>query len=167
MPDNRDLLIRRGRATIADLDELDSLEKKIFTGIDELFSRPRLRYLLSSPNSAVFVCFHEGAAIGYGIALKNRLTNRQLKGRIYSLGLLSGWQRKGAGKVLLGELEKWLIDAGVAFITLETRADSLGAKDFFERMGYQVSDILPKYYPESDGIRMIKRINRNLHKENI
>jgi ribosomal protein S18 acetylase RimI-like enzyme len=84
------------------------------------------------------------------------LTNKELKGRIYSIGLLPEWHSRGLGKVFLGELENWLLHKGVAFITLETRADSLGARGFFEKMGYHVVEILPRYYGQTDGYRMIK-----------
>lgn len=154
--ENKDVLVRR--ASKSDISAIEALENQIFTGSDELFSRARFRYLLSSQNAAVLVCFHGSEPIGYGIALISRLRNKKLKGRIYSIGIVSKWRKRGIGEEFLHELEKWLVAAGVAFITLETRADSLGVKGFFTKLGYRVVKVLPDYYPQSDGFRMVKRV---------
>jgi [ribosomal protein S18]-alanine N-acetyltransferase len=142
----------------ADLSLVQKLENIIFAQRDDLFSRAQLRYLLSSSNAGVFIFLHNQEPIGYGIALVNRLTNKELKGRIYSIGFLPEWRSAGMGKVFLGDLERWLLHRGVAFITAETRADSLGAKGFFEKMGYHVVEMLPSYYGQTDGYRMTKVI---------
>jgi|GEM_PF-899129 len=145
-------IIRASKEHLQQIWELDNL---IFKKADR-FSKPRLRYLLSSPNTAFFICLQENISIGYGIALRNKLRNGKVKGRIYSLGVLSKWQNKGAGKLLLKYLEDWLLDAKSSFITLETRKGQSGAKCFFEKMGYKFLEILPNYYESVDGIRMKK-----------
>lgn len=141
------------RATKSHLSQICGLERRIFTN-DDRFSKSRLRYLLTSPNAAFFVAFKQGFPIGYGIALKNRLRNGKIKGRVYSVGVLRQFRTHGIGTLLLGTIEKWLINAGASFITLETKATKSGAKDFFKKKGYEVTEFLPSYYTSADGLRM-------------
>lgn len=143
------------RACEAQLDQIVEFETSIFKN-NEPFSRRRLRYLLTSSNSAFFVILHKRVPVGYGIALRSFLRGGTVKGRIYSIGLLSKWKRKGLGRVLLSYLEKWLKEQGASYITLETRVGRGGAIKFFEAMGYSISEPLPNYYMLGDGVRMKK-----------
>jgi len=145
-------VIRGNRQHLPDIVEL---EQQIFAKQDR-FPRSRLRYLLDSPNTAFFVAYDYGTPIGYGIALKNRLRNGKTKGRIYSLGVVRGLRGKGVGTLLLKNMETWLSGARVSFITLETKANKSGAKDFFAAKGYHVTQFLPNYYGSAAGFRMKK-----------
>lgn len=151
-------VIRGDRRHLPDIVEL---EQRIFS--QEGFPKSRLKYLLDSPNTAFFVAYQRGAPIAYGIALKNRMRNGKTKGRIYSLGVVRGLRSKGVGTLLLKTLETWLSAARVSFITLETKANKSGAKDFFASKGYQVVEFLPKYYDSADGLRMKKFVTAVPH----
>ena len=98
------------------------------------------------------------SAVGYGIALRNKLRNGRYKGRIYSIGVIPEYKNKGAGGLLLSTMEKHLITSGVSFIVLETLHGTDGAKLFFLKHGYTESKFLPDYYPYGDGVRMKKII---------
>jgi ribosomal protein S18 acetylase RimI-like enzyme len=137
------------------LDQICALERQIFAD-DDQFSRSRLRYLLSSRNAAFFLGLKDGQPIAYGIALKNRLVNGKVKGRIYSLGVVREHRHRGIGSRLLNALEQWLVAAGASFITLETKATKGGAKHFFKERGYRVTEFLAEYYSSLDGLRMRK-----------
>ena len=143
------------RASTNHLDHICELEIRIFPPEDQ-FPRRNFRYLLSSPNAAFFLAGSPSRYVAYGIALKNILRNGKTKGRIYSIGVVPGLQGKGIGSLLLKRMEQWLIASGVEFITLETRKGPQGAKQFFERFGYKMVEILPKYYGHADGLRMKK-----------
>ena len=121
-------------ASNRDLQDIVELEMAIFQKTDQ-FARSNFRYLLSSPNAATFICYHRGAPIGYGMALKNRLRGGRIKGRIYSLGVLPEWRRKGIGELLLAKLEEWLLEFRASFITLETRYPG-SSWVFFKINGY-------------------------------
>lgn len=137
------------------LNQILELERKIFESEDR-FSRARLRYLLRSRNAEFFLSLKDQSPIGYGIALKNKLRNRKIKGRIYSLGVLRQHRDQGVGSQLLDSMEKWLGSQRASFITLETKASRAGAKDYFARKGYEVTEYLPDYYSQADGLRMRK-----------
>lgn len=145
-------IIRGTRSHLNGICELDDL---LFSK-SQRFSITRFRYLLASPNAAFFVSMSKEGCIGYSIALKNRLRNGELKGRIYSIGVVAEWQNKGIGTELLKKSEEWLIESGSSFVTLETRVGKNGARAFFEKRGYKFSEDLPGYYGSFSGIRMKK-----------
>ena len=144
-------------ASKLDFDQIYELEKRIFTE-NECASKAQLRYFISSPNATFFVLFDNESAVGYGIALRNKLRNGQHKGRIYSIGVLPGYRSAGAGSFFLEAMEKYLIESGVSFIVLETLEGRDGAKLFFLKQGYTESKFLPNYYSYGDGMRMKKMI---------
>ena len=145
------------RASKENLLQILDLEKKIFKS-DCLFSRSRLRYLLSSPNASFFLCYDNERAVGFGIALRNKLRNGRLKGRIYSLGFIPEYQFRGSGALLLRVMEELLTKSGVSYIVLETVKGQKGAAPFFMKHGYAESEFLPGYYSYGDAVRMKKVI---------
>jgi ribosomal protein S18 acetylase RimI-like enzyme len=146
-------------ASKIDIDQIYELEKRIFAK-NECSSRSQLRYFLSSPNAAFFMLYDNKSAVGYGIALRNKLRNGQYKGRIYSIGVLPEYRSTGAGSILLDAMEKYLIKTGVSYIVLETREGKDGTKLFFLKHGYTESKFLPDYYPYGDGVRMKKLLQK-------
>ncbi len=148
-----------GTVGLCDLETVWSLERNIF-GETDRFTKRQLRYLLTSPNTTFRLCYAEGACIGYGISLINRLRNGKLKGRIYSIGLLPGYRHQGAGCLLLKAMESDLYRAKVFFITLETKKGGMGADGFFAEHGYHKVQELPNYYASAHGVRMRKELPR-------
>lgn len=145
------------RADVEDLDFIKRLEDRAFSP-DDRFSKRRFRYLLSSPNCYAALCFHGDLAIGYGIALKSRLRNGAVKGRVYSLAVASTWQRHGVGKLLMDHLERWLAVSRAGFITLEAHGKNRRAIQFYRKRGYDVLETLPGYYASGDGLRLRRAI---------
>jgi len=145
------------RASKQDLTQIFDLENQIF-GSYCLFSRSRLRYLLSSPNAYFSLCYDKERAVGFGIALRNKLRNGLFKGRIYSLGVIPEYQHRGAGSLLLRVMEDSLIKSGVSYIVLETIRGKESAAPFFMKHGYAESEFLPGYYSYGDAVRMKKVI---------
>jgi ribosomal protein S18 acetylase RimI-like enzyme len=148
------------QASKEDLSQILDLEYQIFKSYC-IFSRSRLRYLLSSPNASLFLCYHNKRAVGFGIALKNKLRNGRLKGRIYSLGIIPEYQFRGAGASLLRAMEKSLINSGVSYIVLETIRGKESAAPFFMKHGYAESESLQGYYTSGDALRMKKVVVKN------
>ena len=138
-----------------DIDQIYELEKSIFIK-NECISKSQLRYYLSSLNATFFMLYDNKSAVGYGIALRNKLRNGQYKGRIYSIGVLPGYRKSGVGSFLLEAMEDFLIKSGVSFIVLETLEGRDGAKLFFLKHGYTEAKFLPNYYSYGDGVRMKK-----------
>jgi ribosomal protein S18 acetylase RimI-like enzyme len=150
-----ELTVRRSR--VYDVEHIKRIEDRAFSPHDR-FSTRRFRYLLSSPNCCTMLCFHGESAIGYGMALKSRLRNGAVKGRVYSLAVTPAWQRHGVGKLLMDHLERWLAGSHAGFITLEARGKNRRAIQFYRKRGYQVFERLPGYYASGDGLRLRRAI---------
>ncbi len=69
------------------------------------------------------------------------------------------WQGQGLGRRLLEWLERPAWVAGLARIVLEVRADNVGARAFYERLGYRTLARLPGYY---QGREAALRLGRSL-----
>jgi ribosomal protein S18 acetylase RimI-like enzyme len=139
------------------VDNIQHIEDRAFSTHDR-FSTRRFRYLLSSPNCCTVLCFQGEVAIGYGMALKSRLRNGAVKGRVYSLAVAPAWQRHGVGKLLMDHLERWLAGSHAGFITLEAQGKNRRAIQFYRKRGYQVFERLPGYYASGDGLRLRRAI---------
>ena len=152
------------QATRSHLSQIYELENRIFSRGPEIFSRARLRSLLSSPNATFFLLWDHEYPVGYGIALKNKLRNGLDKGRIYLIGVIWEHRSKGAGSLLLGAMEEFLMKSGVAFIVSETLNNEDGAESFFIKHGYGEPQLLPNYYPycypHGDAVRLRKVISK-------
>ena len=152
------------QATRSHLSQICELEDRIFSTGPEIFSRARLRSLLSSPNATFFLLWDHEYPVGYGIALKNKLRNGLDKGRIYLIGVIWEHRSKGAGSLLLGAMEEFLMKSGVAFIVSETLNNADGAESFFIKHGYGKPQLLPNYYPycypHGDAVRLRKIVSK-------
>ncbi len=66
-------------------------------------------------------------------------------------------QRRGLGRALLSWLEQSALVAGTFLIELELRATNLGARAFYEQLGYRETGRVPGYYQQiEDAIRMAR-----------
>ena len=157
MPDSE---LTVSTASKKDYDLIYDLERRTF-GVDECFTRSQLRYLLSSPTASFFLLRDGDVPVGFGIALRSKLSNGTYRGRIYSIGVLQEYRSRGAGNLLLYEMESYLIESGVSFIVLETRKGKGGAELFFAKHGYRVSGFLPHYYPYGDAVKMRKDVKKD------
>lgn len=81
--------------------------------------------------------------------------------KIYSMAVLPRWRNQGVGSLLLKHFEAKAARARSSSITLEVRKSNRPARSLYERFGYGVEKVLPKYYaPLSDGLRMRKLIGK-------
>jgi GNAT superfamily N-acetyltransferase len=104
------------------------------------------------PNEFTKIILENGIIIGTGSVKDNEI------GRFF---ILSDYQNKGYGKILLKELENKIIENKYEEITL---ASSLGAVFFYKSCGYKYYDY--RIIPVEEGenlcyLEMIKEINKN------
>ena len=145
----------------SDLESIASLEDAIFPARMR-FSRRQIRYLLSSARCVTVLAFAAGQCVGCCIGLSSTLRNGEVRGRIYSLGVVERFRRSGVGSLLLGNVEGRLLRMGARTISLETLDRREGARRFFSRRGYQVTSLLPDYYRPGDALRMAKHFTKLL-----
>jgi ribosomal-protein-alanine N-acetyltransferase len=117
----------------------------------ESFSNPwtpqTFDVMLSSPASRVYVVRGEGAGIVgfcgcwvFGDEL-----------HINTVAVRGKWRRQGVGYELLTHV---LADTGAVRATLEVRRSNAAAIALYEKLGFQVKAVRPKYYenPNEDGL---------------
>ncbi len=145
-------------ATLADLDDLVKLEERCFTS--DRLSRRSLRHFITKSHCQLLVI---GAPVeAYGLVLFHRGTSLA---RIYSLAVAPEARGRGYAKQVIAAMEESAMAEGSLFIRLEVADDNLSAMGLYQSLGYEPIRRLTEYYEDGhDGIRMEKRLHRNLHK---
>jgi ribosomal protein S18 acetylase RimI-like enzyme len=121
------------------------------------YSRLELRYYVQARRSRTLVAEECGEVVGFANA---RCAQRGW-GTVVTLDVAPGWQRQGIGGRLLAAIEEWLAGEGVRVVSLETPADESGARQFYEKHGYQLGARVRGYYHgRLDAFSMVKRLGR-------
>ena len=111
---------------------------------------------IRSPDSNVLTAWVEGRLTGFAIM--------QFYDEHAHLNLLAvdpAARRFGIGRQLLAWLEETALAGGIFTITLEVRAGNVGARRFYQALGYQETDSLPGYYSGREtAIRMARDLRR-------
>jgi GNAT superfamily N-acetyltransferase len=66
----------------------------------------------------------------------------QVRGEVNSLGVLKSHRRRGIGRALMQQAERWLADRGAMVIELDTLATSPESVPFYEAIGYEPRSII-------------------------
>lgn len=147
----RDRLIIK-RASEENLPALEALENVCFKV--EVFSRRRIRYLLSRSKSIFLVALDKEKVTGYIVVL---LRKHLGLARGYSLCVHPDYQRLGIGGMLLEKAEELLLDMGYRKIALEVGIDNIPALGLYMGRGYHVDKLLPAYYEDGgDALHLVK-----------
>jgi ribosomal protein S18 acetylase RimI-like enzyme len=146
-------------AVQSDIDALVAIEERCFT--HDRFSRRTFRYQLSRGASVTLVDTTEAGQVrGYAMVLFIRGTSLA---RLYSIAVDPAHQGTGLGSALLSAAEATAVQRGAAYLRLEVRADSEGARAFYRRHGYRQFGVQIQYYADfADAIRMEKSLARRL-----
>jgi len=73
------------------------------------------------------------------------------------------YQGAGLGRRMTQWLEEAALAAGIEIIELELRRSNMGARRFYERLGYRSSGVVARYYRgEEDALRMARDIRRTV-----
>ncbi len=70
---------------------------------------------------------------------------------LYEIGVRSAWRRRGAGRALLDEMEKWMVANGVAEVWV--LADNPGAVAFYRACGFSTDDSMALYMTRELDVR--------------
>jgi ribosomal-protein-alanine N-acetyltransferase len=79
------------------------------------------------------------------------------------LAVDSGHQRRGLGRRLMSWLHESARVAGTFDLTLELRANNVGARCFYEALGYTAGAVVPGYYQGLEGAQRMScdlRVNQ-------
>ncbi|UTF59216.1 GNAT family N-acetyltransferase/peptidase C39 family protein [Gilvimarinus sp. DA14] len=146
------------RAQRSDLDQLVALESRCFTS--DKISRRSFRQFLESDLNQVLVAGE--IPVAYLLLLFRRGTSMA---RIYSLAVDESHRGQGLARRLLQAAEQNALERRILFLRLEVATTNHAAIALYQAMGYHPIKRLSGYYQDgSDGLRLEKRLGRNLAK---
>lgn len=119
------------------------------------YSRRMLRAFLAQPESHCWVACLSDEIVGFLIAFWE-----EGLGHIITIDVVEPVRRSGAGSRLLALAERDMSRSGVLRVDLETATNNLPAIAFWNRHGYRVLGVHPRYYPgRIDAYLMSKRLD--------
>lgn len=141
--------------TVAQLDEVWRLDQRCFVD-GEAYSRETFEYLLTSPESVSYRAVTTGGSmVGFVVGI----VEPDATGHITTLGVSSEHRRRGVAQSMLRKVEDGFRRRGVRIMRLEVRSVNTGAQDLYLKLGYSVTQRLPRYYSNGgDGFLMIKSL---------
>jgi GNAT superfamily N-acetyltransferase len=97
----------------------------------------RLRRLLASQNDAIFVAATpDGRLLGWIHGFLSQLLESDYRVEIGGLVVDELFHRKGVGRGLLGQIEKWAVRRGATECSVRCRTTRNEAHVFYESLGY-------------------------------
>jgi [ribosomal protein S18]-alanine N-acetyltransferase len=141
--------------TISHIDECWRLDQRCFVD-GEAYSRDTFEYLLTSPESVAYrAVTADGLMVGFIVGL----VEPQNTGHITTLGVAPEHRRRRIAERMLVKVEEGFRRRHVRTIRLEVRSINNGAQSLYRRLGYTVTQRLPRYYSNGgDGLLMVKAV---------
>ncbi|MDT5158490.1 MAG: [ribosomal protein S18]-alanine N-acetyltransferase [Acidobacteriota bacterium] len=141
--------------TVAQLDECWRLDQRCFVD-GEAYSRETFEYLLTSPESVSYrAVTNDGMMVGFLVGI----VEPDATGHITTLGVAPEHRRRGIAQRMLFKVEDGFRRRGVRIARLEVRSVNTGAQELYSKLGFAVTQRLPRYYSNGgDGLLMIKSI---------
>ncbi|WP_455391536.1 GNAT family N-acetyltransferase [[Eubacterium] cellulosolvens] len=135
--------------TLADVESLETLDKKCFSDAVR-YNRYAFGHYLSIPNSIGLL--KESAGSLQGFIISTPITDDTYN--LVTIDVDPHWQRRGIGSELVSAVKRILKQWEVKKISLQVAVDNKPAIEFYQKHGFQITEILPKYYPTTDGYQM-------------
>jgi ribosomal-protein-alanine acetyltransferase len=137
------------------LDTLYQIEKQCFK--QEAFTKQQLTYLLTDYNTIRLAAFTNGEIAGFIIANID-IERKELFGHIITVDVTPAYRRQGIAQKLLQETEAIFKDHGIKECRLEVREDNAAALNLYQKLGYQKTDTLRRYYGNANGLYLKKTL---------
>ena len=141
--------------TVAQLDECWRLDQRCFVD-GEAYSRETFEYLLTSPDSVSYrAVTSDGMMVGFIVGI----VEPDATGHITTLGVAPEHRRRGVAQRMLHKVEDGFRRRRVRIARLEVRSVNTGAQELYVKLGFAVTQRLPRYYSNGgDGLLMIKSL---------
>ena len=126
---------------LSDLPELSQIDKNCFPpGI--AYTRKELAEYIQNRFSMTWVAEANGAIVGFVVV------NRQPSSvaHIITIDVIERWRGRGVGAALMEAAEKWVRQAKLDLIRLETAETNVQAQKFYEKRGYKRVEKIERYY---------------------
>jgi ribosomal-protein-alanine N-acetyltransferase len=152
-PDSTTTTIRF--ATRADAGVIAEMSRELIErGLGWSWTRERVLRSLRHPDTNAVVAVREAERAGFGI-----MKYGEDEAHLLLLAVRPAVARRGVGSALLLWLERSARAAGIGRISLEARFGNVAARNFYTRLGYVQSQLLPGYYGGHEAsVRMAKNL---------
>ncbi len=143
--------------TITQLDECWRLDQRCFVD-GEAYSRDTFEYLLTSPESIAYrAVMPDGTLVGFIVGL----VEPDRTGHVTTLGVAPEHRRRRIAERMLLRVEEGFRRRRVRTVRLEVRSVNDAAQELYRKLGYVVTQRLPRYYSNGgDGLLMVKAIEQ-------
>ncbi|MDQ3908347.1 MAG: GNAT family N-acetyltransferase [Acidobacteriota bacterium] len=141
--------------TITQIDECWRLDQRCFVD-GEAYSRDTFEYLLTSPESIAYrAVTSDGTLVGFIVGL----VEPDHTGHVTTLGVAPEHRRRRIAERMLLRVEEGFRRRRVRTVRLEVRSVNDAAQELYRKLGYVVTQRLPRYYSNGgDGLLMVKAI---------
>lgn len=141
---------------LSQLEEVWKLDLRCFLD-GEAYSRDTFEYLLTAPEGIAYrAVLPSGAMIGFAVGM----LEPDHTGHITTIGVAPECRRKGIAQGLLSKMEEGFHRRDVRIVRLEVRSVNTSAQQLYRKVGYTVTQRLPKYYSNGgDGLLMVKSLD--------
>ncbi len=139
------------RATIDDLEEIQSIERSSFKyPYSTFYMKNLLKYA-----DIYYVAEMDNKIVGYIIARKEAYN----MGHIISIAVHPDYRKMGIGEKMLQKVEKELKEMGCYRVYLEVRISNQPAISLYKKLGYLTFKVIHNYYADGeDAYMMIKSL---------
>lgn len=135
--------------TQADLEALEDLDKVCFPR-EIRYNRYALGYYVSMKDSIGLIKSVDEKIVGFIIATITPNSHAN----IVTIDVSPEFRRRGFGSNLISAVKLILNELDINKISLQVSVDNETAIEFYLTQGFEITKILPSYYPGSDGYQM-------------
>jgi len=153
-------------STIDEEKEKEKIAREILQALPDWFGIEAAteEYVKTSKNLPFFAVYHDDQAVGF-IVLK---LHNPYTAEIYVMGILKKYHRRGLGKVLVGEAEKYCLVNKMEYLSVKTLDASREneaydkTRRFYESVGFKPLEVFPTLWDESNPcLFMAKYLDRD------
>ncbi|MGH9353718.1 MAG: GNAT family N-acetyltransferase [Terriglobia bacterium] len=127
----------------ADLNTLHAIDTACFPpGIS--YTLEELRAFITHQKSKTWVA-EEGEKIA-GFLVAHKAAAKVAEAHIVTLDVAEEARRRGVGTLLMDAAEEWARARGCKCISLETAEDNRAAQAFYQKRGYEKTEMIENYY---------------------
>ena len=125
------------RATEADAEVVAELSAQLGYPIAADVIRRRITSIAAHPEHIVFVAELDGAVCGWIQAHIGQSIEAGARGEILGLVVSRDLRRRGIGRLLMQEAERWVLDRGADVIVLRSNVQRPESHAFYPAIGYE------------------------------
>lgn len=140
-----------------DIPAMVDIERSVYDGQAPWREQDFLSEIVRFGRRLYVVLAYEGQPIGFvGSAYWREKSDLH----ITNIAVLPIWQNQGFGAELIQEIETTARQMGLATLSLEVRRSNTAAQRLYERLGFRVTSVKPRYYhgDHEDALEMHKEL---------